>query len=218
MPDFYSERLAFDFSLSGTLAVAAFSTRRIVPFDFTVFGATASVGTAPTGASLIFDVVVGPAQTADGGLVTLWPKNPSNRPTILAGNLDQAAIAASTFQVAPEGTDPDLQGQTTGVSTTYQTPNPYPWLAKPDNNQDSPTSPVGFGGNTPFYEPGVDSPVDLSTNLGADVEAAGAAQAPEALTSYYVGTAGSVLNVTVLQVGSTVAGANALVTVYIQPN
>lgn len=223
MPDVYSERVALEFHIPGALTDGAATLRRLVPFDFQVIGATASVGTAPVGSNLIFDVVYGPLNTATASLASMWPTNngssgaPDNRPTIVAGNLDQIAIPASTYTVAPEGTDPALQGQTTGVSTTYTNPESYPYLAKPD-----PNFPVAqFAGNQPVFENPY-SPISITGETGTtgtnveNVETAGANQMPSTDPAF-VAPAGTVLDVKVIQVGSTTAGSDATVTVYIVP-
>jgi hypothetical protein len=81
---------------AGTLTATAGTARLYVPFACTITNVAASVGTAPTGASVVVDVL-------KGG-VTLWGTNPGNRPTILATEFadltntpDTTAIAAGDY-------------------------------------------------------------------------------------------------------------------------
>lgn len=83
-------------SLPGTLAVGAGSSRFRFPFAAVLLGFTASVGTAPTGASLILDV------NKNGTTVFTTQ---GNRPTIAAAGFntttepvpDVTAIAAGDY-------------------------------------------------------------------------------------------------------------------------
>jgi hypothetical protein len=81
---------------AGTLTATAGTARLYVPFACAITNVRASVGTAPTGASIIVDVL-------KGG-VTLWGTNPGNRPTITATNFadltntpDTTAISADDY-------------------------------------------------------------------------------------------------------------------------
>jgi hypothetical protein len=77
------------FSRSGTLSVVTGQGRFRFPFAATILGATAAVGTAPTGASLIADV------SKNG--TTIFTTQ-ANRPTIAAG------ANATTTEPAPDVT------------------------------------------------------------------------------------------------------------------
>lgn len=232
MPDLYSAPLPLSFHLAGALAatgagVAAGNIRKVIPFPYQIIGAVASVNTAPTGANLIFDVLVAPHGTAPGSanFKSIWAinngtnGNPDHRPTIVAGAFDMAPVAASTYTVAPQGTDPTLQsGQQ--ASTTYNTPDTLPFLARPDANQ---TSSMGFGaaagGNVgePFNMGQSGAPVNLegTSNTTANIESGGPGQAPEAANATYTGSPGDVVVVQVVQVGSTVAGSDAELTLFL---
>jgi hypothetical protein len=81
---------------SGTLTATAKTARLYVPFACTVTNVAASVGTAPTGASVVADVLLNGT--------TLWGTNPGSRPTITATNYadltntpDTTAIAAGDY-------------------------------------------------------------------------------------------------------------------------
>jgi hypothetical protein len=81
---------------SGTLTATAKTARLYVPFACTITNIAASVGTAPTGASVVVDVLKNET--------TLWDTNPGNRPTITATNFadltntpDTTAISAGDY-------------------------------------------------------------------------------------------------------------------------
>jgi hypothetical protein len=81
---------------AGTLTATAGTARLYVPFACTITNVAASVGTAPTGASVVVDVLLNGT--------TLWGTNPGNRPTITATNFadltntpDTTAITAGDY-------------------------------------------------------------------------------------------------------------------------
>jgi hypothetical protein len=81
---------------SGTLTAGVKTMRLYVPFACTITNVAASVGTDPTGASVVVDVL------KNG--TTLWGTNPGNRPTITATNFadltntpDTTAISAGDY-------------------------------------------------------------------------------------------------------------------------
>jgi hypothetical protein len=84
------------FSAAGTVAVKTGAHRFYVEDGLTVVSVRASVGTAPTGASLIVDV------NRNG--TSLWATTTANRPTIaasgntaLAGAMDTDALVAGDY-------------------------------------------------------------------------------------------------------------------------
>jgi hypothetical protein len=89
------------FSRSGTLTVITGAGRFLFPFDATITGVTAAVNTAPTGASLIFDV------NKNG--TTIFTTQ-AGRPAILAGEFQPLAtvVPAVTSVVAGDYLSVDI--------------------------------------------------------------------------------------------------------------
>ena len=79
---------------AGTLTATAGTARVYVPFACTITGVRASVGTAPTGASVIVDVLLNNA--------TIWGTNPGNRPTITATNYSDLTNTPDTTAIAAD--------------------------------------------------------------------------------------------------------------------
>ncbi len=106
----------------GTLTATAKTFRLYSPFTCTVTNVAASVGTAPTGASIVADVL------KNGS--TIWGSNPSNRPTITATNFsdltntpDTTAITAGdylTLTIAAVGST--IAGADLNVTITVTVP------------------------------------------------------------------------------------------------
>lgn len=199
MPDVYEVPVPLSFHITGVLAVGTSVLRKIVPFDHEVVGAAVTLNTGPVGADAIFDILHGANGVTGGSLASIWPTNngtsgnPDNRPRVKAGANDQAAIASTTTTVAPQGTDPALSGQSTGVSTTYTNYNESPFLAKADP---SPAG-AGFAGNQPVNE----------SNQTSVLGTPGVPQAPA--NRGFIGKAGDAYVLSVVEVGSTTAGSDA---------
>ena len=189
MPGQYSQMIPLTLSLPGALAAGATTKRVIVPFPYEIAGVSASVNTAPAGADLILDVLAGPNNTAAGNLASVY-KTAANRPTIKAGSLDMAATSAPF--------DP------TYADNTATEPNEPSYLAKPD-----PTSTATFAGNQPVTET---QPGTVAVNT---TEPGSSNQDQVPANRGYVGSAGDALHLSVAQVGSTTAGSDATVVVWL---
>lgn len=72
------------FSRPGQLGVETENARLPAPSALSIVSAMAMVNTAPTGASLVVDIL------KNGS--TIWPTNPGNRPTITAGNFTSSLV------------------------------------------------------------------------------------------------------------------------------
>jgi hypothetical protein len=195
---------AIAFNASAAAVQAALNALTSLPNDVVVTGAaggpyvvTFNGGAAPGGGSITYtSSLTGTAPT-----ITITKTGTDNRPRVKAGNYDQAAIAAGTTTVAPMGTDPPLSGGGL-VSTTTTNYDEIQFLAKPDANNAT-SAPFGFAGNSPIQEG------NQQNVLGTP----GVPQAPQ--PPVYSANAGDALNISVLQVGSTVAGSDLHVMVFV---
>lgn len=80
LADIQKHSFAFCFALPGDLEVKTYEARFPVPWAGTITNVVATVNTAPTGASLIIDVLLGGA--------TIYGITPANKPTIAAGDTE----------------------------------------------------------------------------------------------------------------------------------
>lgn len=158
------------------------------------------VVTWPTGTAVTALTASASSLTGSTPTAVITHSGVDNRPTIVAASYDQAPIAAGTTTVAPEGTDPDLSGQTTGVSTTYPNYDGFDYLARPDANSTA----AQFGSTGPLNT-GNPSVVVNSTEGGT------LNQPLAPLNSGYLGHAGDALQLAVRQVGSGTAGSDVSV-------
>lgn len=189
MPGLYSQMIPFHFNVAGALTVATTAKRIVVPFDFEIEGVSASVTTAPTGANLIVDLLYGPNGTAAGSLTSVFSVDTTKRPTIVAGSFDNQTT-----------TGPN---QPTVTGDTAAEPSHTTYLARPT----APSS-TSFSGNQP-----------ANNTQPASVQPAGqpasANQPQEAPNVRWSGNAGSVLQLAVTQVGTTVAGSDLTAVVWV---
>lgn len=203
MPGLNQVPVLTSWRISGALAAGATVQRKLIPFDHEVVGAAITASTAPVGADLIVDILHGANGAAAGALASIWHTNngangnPDNRPRLVAGNLDQAARPAGSTTVRPEGTDPALSGQSTGVSTTYVNYDELPFLSVPDANPAG----YGFAGNQPVNEG--QNPVQINPQ-----ESGGPQQQSAPANVGFRGKAGDVYVPSIVQVGSTTPGSD----------
>jgi len=192
VPGIYSQMLPFHAVVAGALTVSTSPQRLLVPFPYEVVGVSASVNTAPTGASIIVDVLAGANQSAPGSLTSIFAGNTALRPTILAGTYDNVS------------TDTPFAGDPTVPLNTVVDPNEKNYLAKPQA-----ASTTTFSGNQP-----VDNTQPQTITVNA-VETGSANQYQMGESEGYLGNAGDLLQVGILQIGSTVAGADLAVIIWV---
>jgi hypothetical protein len=204
--------------VSGALTAETVPQRLLLPYPCSVIGVQISVTVAPTGANIICDVLHGAAQIAPGSMTSLWwlnnvvatgpPATVDNRPTIVVSTFDQAARTVSAVTVQSKGIP--------SVPITTTAYNEMPWLAIPDPNTTGATT---FEGAQPVFET-EENPVELeSDNDGTDTAFTGGANWPqEAANAQYGYTclAGDVLVPKITQIGSTVAGSNLTMEIWVQ--
>lgn len=75
MPGSYGDIEILEFGISGSLNTGLQAKRRVMPYTYEIIGVTASLNTIGTATNSIFDIVAGPAGTANASLVSIWPVN-----------------------------------------------------------------------------------------------------------------------------------------------
>lgn len=172
-------------TFSGSLSVGASPFILPIPFNYQMFGVTATVGTPSTSGSVVFDVLRSAAGATTAG-ATLWPTNPGNRPTVLAG----------AYAQAPNAVPPSyLPGSVVE----------FPYAALPDINANPSQQ---FGTSGPLNN--LNDPVQVN-----EVESAQAnwPQVVQTEVYGYYGLAGDTLSVEVVSAGT--GTQNGLVMVWV---
>jgi hypothetical protein len=209
VPDVYEVPLPLSFRLAGVVAVGTSPLRKVVPFDHEVVGTSLTAATAPAGAALIADILHGPAGAAGGALTSLWATSGNaGRPQIAAGSNDQAPAAATNTTVMAQGTNPPGY---TGTTTRNYLESPY--LVRPDvsaSTTQQAGSGAAAGGNVgePFNEGPSTDVVQGQTETG---------MRPASANMAFQGAAGDVYQLAIVQVGSTTAGSDLELILWILP-
>lgn len=192
MPGQYSQMIPLHFTVPGALAAGTTARRIVVPFAYEIEGVSASVNTAPTGASLILDLLAGPNGEAPASLTSVFSVDTTKRPTIAAAAFDNTSATGPDQPAVP------LDTVTERSYTQY--------LASPTAEANT-----RFAGNQPVNM-GSNQPQTVQVNA---TEAGSANQPNEAPNARWSGNAGDALQLAVVQVGSTVAGSDLLAIVWV---